>query len=190
MLDAGHFEGDRWIKHVYNGVSFTYSEGTQMRRLYELLSARLLQYGFEVGVATKYGTEDTPYAERGEAAEGYDMLLGLHSNGAGMGPAQYSHREVSYIIDPNASSETAFLGNSLANVTKSILNITQANVQDDLDTHAEITAALGVGCPIAIIIEHSFHDNPQSAYMLMQTNILEEIADGEASVIYNFFLNK
>ena len=76
MLDAGHYG-------LYNRspVVPEYYESVQMWKLKDYLKEELLKYqDFVVGETREKQEADLEVTRRGRKAEGYDLLLSLHSN--------------------------------------------------------------------------------------------------------------
>lgn len=195
MLDPGHSNSTTsFATYNYNGITFEYAEGTQMWKIYTYLRQNLERMGFYVGV-TRSETDDPGYPDRGNMAHGYDMFLSLHSNATNIGNyMQTSKSHIMYEYVEGESQEVIDFADNIATSVKNVMNISQANYPYEHNhkvlVYAKMSDENKPGCPISILIEHSYHDNPQYGYMLTQSSTHSAIAEAEANVIYEFFKAK
>lgn len=165
-----------------------------MWNIYECLRQNLENKGFYVGV-TRNESTDLGYDKRGEMAHGYDMFLSLHSNATNIGNyMQTSKSHIMYEYVEGESQEVIDFADNIATSVKNVMNISQANYPYEHNhkvlVYAKMSDENKPGCPISILIEHSYHDNPQYGYMLTQSSTHSAIAEAEANVIYEFFKAK
>lgn len=75
LLDAGHY-----AKRNQSPAVPEYYESERMWMLHRMLQARLELLGFDVAVTREEQAKDLSVTARGKMAEGYDLMLSLHSN--------------------------------------------------------------------------------------------------------------
>lgn len=191
MLDAGHY--GKYNKGVISG----YYESDMVWELHNYLKAELESYGFEVGVTRTDKNKDLEVSQRGLKSKGYDLFLSLHSNAASGQSADYV--ALYHLVKDNTTkadeiSET--VAKKLAPVIAKTMNTRQGyqvltrSVNFDRDEDGELNDNYyGVlhGADVAntagIIVEHSFHTNPDACRWLMVSDNLKKLAKEEAKVL-------
>lgn len=195
MLDAGHYG------NYYNaGAISGYYESNMTWELHEYLKAELEAYGFEVGVTRADKQKDLEVSQRGLLSKGYDLFLSLHSNAGGQS-ADYV--AVFHLVKDNttkADEVSKVIANRIAPVVTEIMGAKQKPqvltrpVDFDRDGDGQLNDNYyGVlhGADLAdtpgVIIEHSFHTNPDMCAWLMKSDNLKLLAEKEAAEIADVF---
>lgn len=192
MIDAGHY-GNYYNKGAIDG----YYESNMNWELQGYLKAELEAYGFEVGTTRKDKAKDMAVVDRGLASKGYDLFLSLHSNAASAPSADYV--ALFHLVDDrttNVDTVSKLVAKKLAPViadlmqTKQKYQVLTRAVDFDRDGDGQLNDNYyGVlhGADLAdtagVIIEHSFHTNPDSCRWLMNSNNLKKMAAAEAAVL-------
>lgn len=175
-LDAGHFG-------YYNRSPFNskYWESQRMWLLQEYLADELEAKGIDVIKTRTNQAADLALTARGKKAAGCDVLVSLHSNAS-------SRPSVDYVVAfvPLNGTGTA-LGQKLADCVADVMGTTQkARTATKRGNHGDyygvIRGAVSVGVP-GIILEHSFHTNPEVTAWLMSDANLKKLAKAEAECI-------
>lgn len=186
LLDPGHFYG-------VNKVTSGYAEGTRMWVLYTMLRPMLEEYGFKVGT-TRTSTYDYPKTSKGEdditgrgkMANGYDIMLSLHTNAAG---STAVNRPV--IIYP-VSGKLKDLADDLGAALQECMNLQKYqlmqrwNSAGNADYYGVIRGAASVGVP-CLILEHTFHTNLAMAKWLMSDANLKKVAQCVADTVAAYY---
>lgn len=195
MLDAGHAA-------VSNPSG--YHEGTRMWKLCQYLKSELQSLGYDVGVTRTSSTTDTPVAERGAMAAGYDMFLSLHSNAVD----DSTVNRVVVIYDIYNKNQASIFANQIGNAVRDTMNSGGLNISSVQiwtrpltytnggiyynaqglmeNYYGVLRAAAATDCPLYYIIEHSFHTNAATASWLMSDSNLQALAASEAAAIDNY----
>jgi len=207
LIDAGHFGDGNTFTHTLDGVTFTYREGRRMWVLQEMMLDELRNIGFANTQRIRnsvYDRIDTPHSitdgtaqqrnfndnrNRGLKAEGFDLLMQLHSDAATNSSADWA--VIIYPMDNRNDSRT--LGHSIAEAIRTTMGLdgtssvrTAVNA-NGLESFGLMRGANEADCPLYFITENSFHTNPQSAWWLMQDENLRLLAKAYAEVIRNWF---
>ena len=195
MLDPGH------DKAKYNqGAAPGYWEGAQMWRLYQFLRPALERRGFIVGCTKTRCDQAVTVTQRGAMARGYDALISLHSNAEKTGKVD---RPVGiYVVDDGCGpidDESKDLAVLLSNVVAEVMVTSKAQQYSKLskrdrdhdgltndDYYGVLFAAHQAGVP-AIILEHSFHTNPDAAAWLLDDDNLRRLAEAEANALAEYY---
>lgn len=194
MLDAGH-TGRKWNKGALAG----YYESAVMWELQEALADALTARGFAVGRTR--GTIDTQLevTRRGKKAAGCDFFLSLHSNACD-DPAV---RRVSAIYQtPDTDGdwdETSRKGaEALAKAAALTMGVTyktyaktaggdrDGDGKKDDNYYGVLHGARMVKVP-GVILEHSFHTNPESCRWLLDPENRRRLAAAEADALATLF---
>lgn len=192
VLDPGH--GQFGNKHT---TAEGFYEGTQNFKLVGMLSALLLEKGFDV-VSTRERVEDDPsLEERGQLAGklSADMFISIHSNAPGASNPNYSAvrgSEVFYsITDPEPNAEIALM---LNNAVVKAMGTLDRGIKtrrypgaEHLDYYSVMRHAALSGCKRAFLIEHGFHTNPEDSAVLQSDEGLMRIAVAECDVLCKIF---
>lgn len=196
MLDAGHY-GNYYNKGAVEG----YYESNMTWDLHLLLKSELESYGFEVGVTREDKQKDLEVSQRGLKSKGYDLFISLHSNAATSPTPDYV--AVFHLVDDkttNADEKSKLVANALSRVVAEVMETKQKPqvhtrpVDFDRDGDGQLNDNYyGVlhGADLAdvagIIIEHSFHTNPDACRWLMNKDNLKKLAIAEASKIAELY---
>lgn len=186
VLDPGHGPTDNLYP---DGEHY---EGYQMYYLAYYLYQELKQLGRYNLKCTRTKVTDNPTpAERGAMAAGADLFLSIHSNAA----ANIMVDRV-VVIPTITNTEEDFrsfcqeLGDTvkLCLACKGDTQIFDRSYQDVntgkiKDYYAVNRGAVEAGCKKTLILEHSFHTNPEKAKLLSDFAVLKLIAKKEAAVI-------
>lgn len=185
MIDAGHYGSE------YNaGAVKGYYESNMNWELQGYLKAALEAYGFIVGVTRTNKDTDIDVYTRGKLAKGYDLLLSLHSNASSSSAAKRVdvYKPLSGIGDDIAEiiAKTVFNCMNLSKDKNWYYETKTREGNGGLDYYGVIRGAVAVGVP-GLIIEHSFHSNPEACKWLMSSANLKKLADAEAKVIAEYY---
>lgn len=181
MLDAGHY-----AKYNQSPVVSAYYESNMNWKLHLLLKDELEKLGFIVGTTRKEKDKDLSLTNRGKAAQGYDLLLSLHSNACGTESVDYP---VAIVMQDGKGDE---LGRKLAICAEEVMGTRQSGrISKKKGTYggewySVLAGAASVGT-MGIILEHSFHTNEAAAKWLLNDNNLSRLAKAEAQVISEYF---
>lgn len=175
-IDAGHFG-------YYNKSPFNskYWESQRMWKLHELVADELEKRGIEVRKTRTNQAADMALTSRGKMAAGCDVFLSFHSNASSRPSVDYT-----LAIVPLNGSGTE-LGQKLADCIAAVMGTTQKGRTmtkrgNSGDYYGVIRGAVSVGVP-GIILEHSFHTNPEATAWLMSDANLQKLAKAEAECI-------
>ncbi len=196
MLDPGH------DKAKYNqGAAPGYWEGAQMWRLYQFLRPALERRGFIVAGTKSRCDQSVDVVTRGRMARGYDVFLSLHSNACA---DKSVDRPVGiYFVDDNCSGideESKELAVLLAGVVAEVMGTRHRaetysskssrdrdgdGLKND-DYYGMLYGAHQSGTP-GVIVEHSFHTNPDAAAWLLDDDNLRRLAEAEAEALAEYY---
>ena len=196
MLDPGH------DKAKYNqGAAPGYWEGAQMWRLYQFLRPALVARGFIVAGTKSRCDQTLGVVARGRMAAGYDVFLSLHSNACADPSVD---RPVGiYFVDDNCGpidEESKDLAKLLSQTVAQIMGTrhraetySQLSSRDrdgdgrrNDDYYGMLYGAHQAGTP-GIILEHSFHTNPDAAAWLLSDANLRRLAEAEADALADYY---
>lgn len=194
MLDAGH-TGKRWNAGAVAG----YYESAVMWLLQLELADALRDRGFTVGCTRADIDTKVEVTKRGRKAKGYDLFLSLHSNAADdetvrRASAIYQTADSSGRWDEESRTLAELLVKSVA-ATMGVSHKTYSRLaggdrdgdgKKDDNYYGVLHGARMVGVP-GIILEHSFHTNPESCRWLMEPDNLRTLARAEADVLANYY---
>ena len=183
MLDAGHY-GRRnqspVLPESYDSIA--------MWRLCELLAEELESYGIEVGKTRTEQGRDLAVTTRGRMAYGYDLFISLHSNAS----VKESVDRVDIYAPFDVSLEQKELPSLLINAISELMDVSKGSVKKRVNDsgneyYGVMRGARYVGCPMYMIVEHSFHTNKKAALWLSSDENLKRLARIEAAVIASFY---
>lgn len=196
MIDAGHY-GNKYNAGAING----YYESNMTWELQGYLKSELESYGFEVGVTREDKSKDLPVVDRGLKSKGYDLFLSLHSNAATVPSVDYV--ALFHLVDDKTTSadqKSKLVANRLAPIIAKVMGTKQKHqvltraVDFDRDGDGQLNDNYyGVlhGADLAntagVIIEHSFHTNPEACKWLMDSNNLKKLAVEEAKALAELY---
>lgn len=192
-IDAGHYG-------LYNRspVAPEYYESTMTWALAFLLDTQLSLYGIEVRHTRADPDKDMALTARGQASQGADLFLSLHSNAAGDASVRYVL--ALHMVDDNCGAmdeQSAELARLLAEAVGFVMDLPwkmwsvksssdrDGNGYKD-DYYGVLRGAHSVGTP-GVIIEHGFHTHAETAEWLMVEENLEKLAKAEAAKIAQYF---
>lgn len=196
MLDAGH-DG----KYNRSPAVKEYYESDFNFKFCNMLKEELEALGFEVGLTRKSQDEKLELHKRGNASDGYDLFLSIHSNATGTGK---TNDNVDYPVaivmldDEKVDIDeiSMEIGKKLAATVAEVMQTKQAGrtytrqssndrdgngIMDD-EYYGVLHGAKRVGTP-GIILEHSFHTNTRSTEWLLNEENLRDMAKAEAAVL-------
>ena len=190
MLDAGH-TGTKWNRGAVAG----YFESAAMWTLHEYIAEELTNRGFTVGKTRKTIDTEMDVTARGKAAKGYDLFLSLHSNATD----NTTTRRVVAIYQTEDSqgswdTESRVIADKMAAVIADTMGVTwknysklSANDRDgdgkkDDNYYGVLHGARLRKVP-GVILEHSFHTNPETCRWLMKDSNLRKLAKAEADCL-------
>lgn len=181
-LDAGHY-----AKYNKSPVNSAYWESEMTWKLHLYLKAALEECGIEVITTRQEQEVDLDLEERGMMSEGCDLFLSLHSDAA----------DNSSLDMPTAyctiTEEVNPLGILLADTVHKVMETRQEGcirnrVGDNGNYYGVLRGAAFVDVP-GILIEHSYHTNLRSTNWLLVDSNLQKLAEAEAAVISEYYLN-
>ena len=167
-------------------------EGFQMYQLGYLLYQELKAMNkYSLRCTRNKSADDPTLIQRGSYAKGADLFISLHSNAAADTTVD---RVVVIPTFTNPHAEFRNFCRELGDLVKNVLNCkgqtqiferTYTDVNDGLtkDYYGVIRNAVAAGCSNVLILEHSFHTNPEKAALLSQTDVLKILAKKEAEKI-------
>lgn len=182
LLDPGHYYG---VNKMPNG----YCEGTQMWKLYTYLRPILEAYGFVVGT-TRTSTYDYPKNSkgsdniegRGRMAQGYDIMLSLHTNACNT--ESVNRPVVIYPVSGKGKDLADKLGSALQKEMglQKFQTYSQYNSSRTADYYGVIRGAWFHKVP-CLIIEHTFHTNNKMSQWLKSDVNLMRVAQCVADTV-------
>ncbi len=189
ILDPGHGQyGNRYPANP------AYYEGTQMYLLANYLKAELEAYsGVEV-ILTRTRLQDDPaLSSRGNMAKGAGAFLSLHSNAIGsIGTTAVKGVEIYYTM-ANPVPNKALADKLMDTISKTMntpkrFAVTKGMPDDPKRDYFQVVrSAAAVGCPIAMLVEHGYHTNPDDTAYLVNADNLRTLAKAEAETIAAHF---
>lgn len=185
-LDPGHSGA------TYNTGGWGYYESKRMWDFHLLLSQELKNRGFEV-ITTRSSIDANPELySRGATSKGCDCFISLHSNGVEKSPST-DYTVVFYPLDGrnNSASIALKLAQGIASLmgnkqTAQAKIYPQAN-GSKTEYLGVMRGAQGVGCPLYMLFEHSFHTNEAAAKWLLSDDNLKNLAVLEADILAHHF---
>ena len=179
-LDAGHYG-----KYNRSPVIPEYYESEMNWKLHLLLRDRLTERGIEVWLTRQDPDADLNEYYHGQAAEGADLLLSVHSNAAERESAD--HPVVYVPLDGSGTELGKLLGACIRDVmdTDEPERIADREGENG-DYYGVIRGAAAVGTT-GLILEHSFHTNRRATEWLLKEENLKAMAEAEAEVLSEWF---
>jgi len=179
-LDAGHYG-----KYNQSPVNSQYYESDMVWKLHLMLKKYLETYGFEVITTRPEQAADRELYSRGAASRGCNLFLSIHSNAAEKAAVDYP---VSYCAINGSADQ---IGLRLSKCVQSIMGTNQeARIEHRTGSHGDyygvVRGATAVGTP-GLILEHSFHTNPQATAWLLNDKNLDMLARVEAETIAQYY---
>lgn len=194
-LDPGHYGND------YNpGVAAGYVESNFTWSYYFLLKERLERYGVEV-VGTRASKDDYPkkpngeedLQARGKKAKGCDLFISIHSNAVDNKPdmnSVFCH----WSVRSGGEGIAKKIGNALTVLFRDeweycyapTFYAKESEKYPGYDYFGVLKGAASVDVP-GIIVEHSFHTNPEYCEWAMTDGNLEKMADVEVQAIVEYY---
>lgn len=172
-----------------------------MWRLYQFLRPALERRGFIVAGTKTKCDQSVDVVTRGRMARGYDVFLSLHSNACGT--ASVDRASCYYFVDDNCGpidDESKDLAKLLAGVVAEVMGTRykpetysrkssrdrDGDGKKNDDYYGMLHGAHQVGTP-GVIVEHSFHTNPQAAAWLLDDDNLRRLAEAEADALAEYY---
>lgn len=196
MLDPGHN-----LARYNQGAAPGYWEGERMWRLYELLRPALEARGFIVAGTKSKCDQALDVVTRGRMARGYDVFISLHSNACGdpsvdrpvgicfvdddCGPIDQESRELSVLLSEVVAATMGTRYKAQQYSQKSSRDRDGDGKKND-DYYGMLYGCHQVGVP-GIILEHSFHTNPDAAAWLLDDANLRRLAEAEADALAEYY---
>ena len=196
MLDPGH------DKAKYNqGAAPGYWEGAQMWRLYQFLRPALVARGFIVAGTKSRCDQTLGVVARGRMAAGYDVFLSLHSNACAdpsvdrpvgiyfvddnCGPIDEESKELAKLLSETVARTmaTRYLASQYSQLSS---RDRDGDGKKNDDYNGMLYGAHQAGTP-GIILEHSFHTNPDAAAWLLDDDNLRRLAEAEADALAEYY---
>lgn len=179
-LDAGHYG-----KYNQSPADGRYYESEAMWKLHLLQKKYLEEYGVEVMLTREFQSADRGLYERGAAAAGCDLFISSHSNAAEKKTVDYP---VAYCA---INSKVDGIGLALAQCVETVMGTVQAariehRRGQNGDYYGVVRGATAVGTP-GLILEHSFHTNPEATVWLLNDSNLDQLARAEADTIAQYY---
>ena len=187
-IDPGHYGSN------YNpGVAAGYVESNFTWDLWLALKEELELYGIEV-IGSRASKNDNPGLQaRGKTSAGCDLFISLHSNGADNKPELSAVHVVFSMVSGGAGIGQALADSITALIKKDWSSISKPEVyyyesfnHPGQDYYGVLLGAARVGTP-AIIVEHSFHTNPDWCRWAMKAGNVAKLAKTEAATIAKFY---
>lgn len=190
MLDAGH-TGSKWNRGAVAG----YYESAAMWKLHEYLAEELTNRGFVVGKTRKNIDVEMDVTARGKAAKGYDLFLSLHSNATDntttrRAVAIYQTEDSAGVWDTEsravADKMAAAIAKTMGVTWKSYSKLAGGDRDGDGkkdDNYYGVLHGARLRKVPGVILEHSFHTNPESCRWLMKDSNLRKLAVAEAECL-------
>lgn len=191
-LDAGHYGN-----YNRSPVHSEYYESVRMWKLTELVATELTARGISVLKTRTNQKSDLSLISRGKKAKGCDLLVSFHSNAASKPTVDYP---AAMVFRDNARTDlderSEDIGLKLAKVVESVMGTTQSartmtrasgsdrdgNGLLDDEYYGVLEGCRQVKVP-GVILEHSFHTNPEATAWLMNDANLAKLAKAEAECI-------
>ena len=181
IVDPGHGQGD-------NVGANGYREGTVMWHFGQFLQSELESRGHVVVNTRPLITNEPSLSLRGGMAFDADLFISLHSN-ANSNPSLRGVAIYDSVADKEDEMESelcAVISRTMGSPNLGIRN-RESNVNPGDDYYGVLRNAVLVGCPNAMLAEHSYHTNPQDAAWLMDHNNLRKLAIAEADCITKYY---
>lgn len=198
VLDPGH--GWQYNKGVVEG----YYEGIAMYWYAHILKNELIKYGFDVKVTRNDIEGERKYVEskgwtawngisleeRGQMANGYDLLLSLHSNAAPWTWTDYQKVRGTEIFD-SVTSPRRDLATQLCDMIANHFGHTNRGVKykelDDGTGRNWYGVLRNSGATHSMLVEHGFHTNPEDGNKLMDREFKMEMARKTAKILADYY---
>lgn len=178
-IDAGHYG-----KSNQSPCNKKYYESDMSWKLHLLLKSALEAYGVEVITTRSSQSKDLALVERGKKAKGCDLFLSIHSNA----PQDAADTKPDYpLACCSVSGKADGIGKLLADTVARVMATKQGGritkrSGTSRDWYGVLRGAAQVGVP-GVLLEHSFHTNPQAVAFLMSDANLRRLAEAEAETI-------
>lgn len=175
-LDAGHYG-----KYNQSPCNKAYYESDMVWKLHLLQKKYLEEYGVDVVLTRTSQAADRELYSRGTASAGCSLFISDHSNAAESQSVDYP---VSYCGINGAADK---IGQALAECVQNVMGTKQkARIEHRTGQHGDyygvLRGATAAGTP-SLILEHSFHTNPEMTAWLLNDANLDQLAKAEVDVI-------
>ncbi len=180
-LDPGHYGRYNQSPEVPG-----YYESEAMWKLHLLLKSALERRGFQVITTRKDPAKDLGLTARGSMAKGCDCFISLHSNATGKESVDYTivYRAWDNLneVDGIATRMGLAIGKLMGNRQTGKSGYRKSE-KGAWDYYGVMHGARKAGCPLYLLIEHSFHTNKAATLWLMQEANLRKLAELEADIL-------
>ncbi len=182
-LDPGH------AGVSYNTGGWGYYESKRMWDLHLLLKTELEKRGFQITTTRNSMTQDLDVYSRGYLSKNCDCFLSLHSNACGTESVDYS---VVYRAYDNRNGADVLALKLAAEVGKLMGNKQAGKTAIRTGTaggeyYGVMRGARAAGCPLYLLLEHSFHTNETASKWLLSDSNLSSLAVLEAEILASHF---
>lgn len=184
-LDAGHYGS------TYNQSTEVagYYESEMAWQLHLYLKAALEEYGCVVKCTRSEQNSDLAVYDRGACAKGCDLFLSLHSNACGTESVDYPIIYRAYDNCNNADAVALGLVEQIAEKMGTVQGgkTGTRTTTSGTEYYGVMRGARAVGCPMYLLIEHSFHTNKEASLWLLDKENLQSLAKLEADYIAAYY---
>ncbi len=184
-LDAGHYGS----KYNQSTEVPAYYESEMAWKLHLYLKEEMEAYGFEVITTRANQADDLELYTRGAMSKGCDLFISLHSNACGTESVDYP--VVFRAYDNWNNAEAVALPLSVA--IGELMGTAQAGKTgtregtSGTEYYGVMRGARAGGCPLYLLIEHSFHTNEKASYWLLEEENLKKLAQLEADFFAEYY---
>lgn len=184
-LDAGH------AGKYYNQSTEVagYYESEMAWKLHLYLKKAMEARGFTV-ITTRVGQDENPEVyNRGVLASGCDLFLSLHSNACGTESVDYP---IIYRAHDNLNGAEG-VALALAEKIATLMGTNQGGKTGTRTTttgteyYGVMRGARAAGCPLYLLLEHSFHTNKKASLWLLEEENLKSLAEMEADFFADYY---
>ncbi len=184
-LDPGHYG-------LYNQSPQVpaYYESEAMWKLHLYLKTALETRGFQVITTRQEAEKDLGLSARGKLAAGCDAFISLHSNACATESVDYTIVYRAYDNLNNADEIAKKLGVEIGKLMgnkQTGKSGSRKSEKGDWDYYGVMRGARVAGCPLYLLIEHSFHTNKEATLWLLEEENLKKLADLEADILAEHF---
>ncbi len=184
-LDPGHYGRYNQSPEVSG-----YYESEAMWKLHLYLKSALELRGFQVVTTRSDSAKDLGLTARGSQAKGCDAFISLHSNACGTESVDYTIVYRAYDNLNNADEIAKKLGVEIGKLMgnkQTGKSGSRKSEKGNWDFYGVMHGARKAGCPLYLLIEHSFHTNKNATLWLMQEENLRKLANLEATILAEHF---
>lgn len=180
-IDAGHY-----AEYNQSPVCSLYYESHMTWYLHRMIGARLEVEGADIVYTRDNQRIDKPVYDRGQCAKGCDIMVSIHSNAS----SNASKRSIHVYRSVETPGTAQALSNAIAARLAACMDTEgdgdltyESTKHPGRDYYGIFKGAVDAGCPIIVLIEHSYHTNELSTHMLQDWAVLSSLAQIEADAI-------